>query len=97
MTIQDLTDNRDRIIKNINFQSKSKGAIVGIMNKMVARLISNSNLQAQKATMGNIDKLTRSCTESWIKYDDKTVYSKNENDEFNEKRRLENLPSSCRA
>lgn len=96
MTITDLTGNRDRIIRNVNFQTRSKGALLGVMTKMAARLVASPDLQSQKATMANIDKLTRACTESWIKYDDKAVYTRNENDEFNEKRRLENLPSSCR-
>jgi len=96
MTTQDLTTNRDRIIRNINYQTTNKGAVIGVMTKMVVWLNAKSDLQDQKATMANIDKLTRACILSWIKYDDKTVYTKNQNDEFNEKKRLDSLPSSCR-
>jgi hypothetical protein len=73
MTLQDLTNNRDRIIRNIQFQMSGDSAarkqmVIPIMTKMVA-FLNNAKYSEMKPTMANIDKLTKSATESWIKYD----------------------------
>lgn len=66
MTTQDLTNNRDRIIRKINSQiTKSTSEnIKSVMVKMIAMLPQFEN---EKATMANIDKLTMKATLSYIK------------------------------
>lgn len=69
MTLQDLTENRDRIIKNIKRQvvySNANDAVKGVMTKMVA-FLGREEYSAMKATKANIDKLTAACVKSWIK------------------------------
>jgi len=73
MNLQDLTENRERIMKNIKKQSSEKEAIVGVMNKMVAWLNSREDIQEMKPTMGNVDKFTSMCIASWIKNDYKPI------------------------
>ena len=57
MTTQDLTANRDRIIRKINSQitKATNDNIKAVMTKMIAMLPLFAN---EKATMANIDKLT---------------------------------------
>lgn len=66
MTIQDLTANRDRIIRKIKCQITlaTTDNISGVMTKMVAML---PQFAGEKATMSNIDKLTTKATLSYIK------------------------------
>lgn len=66
MKIQDLTDNKERIIRKINSQiTKSTSEnIKAVMTKMVAML---PQFESEKATMANIDKLTMKATLSYIK------------------------------
>lgn len=66
MTIQDLTENRDRIISKINFQitKATNENVKAVMSKMIAMLPQFEN---EKATMSNIDKLTMKATLSYIK------------------------------
>ena len=66
MTTQDLTNNRDRIIRKINSQitKATNDNIKSVMIKMIAMLPQFEN---EKATMANIDKLTMKATLSYIK------------------------------
>jgi hypothetical protein len=66
MTTQDLTKNRDRIIRKINSQitKATSENIKAVMTKMVAML---PQFESEKATMANIDKLTMKATLSYIK------------------------------
>ena len=66
MTTQDLTNNRDRIIRKINSQitKATSENIKAVMTKMVAML---PQFESEKATMANIDKLTMKATLSYIK------------------------------
>lgn len=66
MTTQDLTNNRDRIIRKINSQvtKATSENIKSVMVKMIAMLPQFEN---EKATMANIDKLTMKATLSYIK------------------------------
>lgn len=66
MKLQDLTDNRDRIIRKINSQitKATSENIKAVMTKMVAML---PQFESEKATMANIDKLTMKATLSYIK------------------------------
>lgn len=66
MTTQDLTNNRDRIIRKINSQitKATSENIKVVMTKMVAML---PQFESEKATMANIDKLTMKATLSYIK------------------------------
>lgn len=66
MTIQDLTNNKARIIKKIQSQITLATAenIKSVMTKMVAMLPQFVN---EKTTMGNIDKLTIKATLSYVK------------------------------
>ena len=66
MTTQDLTANRDRIIRKINSQitKATNDNIKAVMTKMIAMLPLFAN---EKATMANIDKLTMKATLSYIK------------------------------
>lgn len=95
MTIQDLTNNRDRIIKKIKFQSNAAD-VKAVMIKMVAWIGSRKDISAMKPTMGNVDKFTKMATDSWLKNDWKPVMSKNEYQAFEEKRKMDSLPSSLR-
>ena len=67
MTIQDLTNNRDRIIRKINFQitKATSENIKSVMVKMIAMLPQFEN---EKATMANIDKLTMKAITNYLKY-----------------------------
>ena len=66
MTTQDLTNNRDRIIRKINSQitKANNDNIKSVMIKMIAMLPQFEN---ERATMANIDKLTMKATLSYIK------------------------------
>ena len=66
MTTQDLSANRDRIIRKINSQitKATNDNIKAVMMKMIAMLPQFAN---EKATMSNIDKLTMKATLSYIK------------------------------
>lgn len=66
MTTQDLTNNRDRIIRKINSQitKATSENIKAVMTKMVTML---PQFESEKATMANIDKLTMKATLSYIK------------------------------
>lgn len=66
MTTQDLTKNRDRIIRKINYQitKATSENIKSVMTKMVTML---PQFESEKATMANIDKLTMKATLSYIK------------------------------
>lgn len=67
MTLQDLTDNRDRIIRKIKFQITlaTSENIKSIMSKMVAIL---PQFYAEKPTKANIDKITMKAITAYIKY-----------------------------
>jgi len=73
MTLQDLKNNRERIIKNIKKQTSADNAIKEVMVKMIVWLNGREDIQEMKATMANIDKFTSMVTFSWIKYDFKPV------------------------
>ena len=66
MKLQDLTDNKERIIRKINSQITKANSenIKAVMTKMVAML---PQFESEKATMANIDKLTMKATLSYIK------------------------------
>jgi glucokinase len=68
MTIQDLTNNKSRIVKIINYQitKATQQNIKSVMVKMVAML---PQFADDKATMSNIDKLTMKAISSYLKYD----------------------------
>lgn len=68
MNIQDLTNNRDRIISKIKFQISlaTEENIKSVMAKMVAMLPLFIN---DKATKANIDKLTTKALISYLKHD----------------------------
>lgn len=94
MTTQDLTNNKERIIKKIKFQITLANAenIKGVMTKMVAML---PQFADDKATMANIDKLTMKATLSYIKYD--KVSTKEQSDLLNiriEENKKSSMPSS---
>lgn len=67
MTIQDLTKNKERIIKKINYQITyaTKQNVLDVMNKIVA-IMGTDNLE--KPTMANIDKLTMNAINYYIKF-----------------------------
>lgn len=67
MTLQDLTDNKTRIVSKINFQitKATSENIKAIMTKMVAMLPQFEN---EKATKANIDKLTMKAITNYLKY-----------------------------
>ena len=69
MTTQDLTTNRDRIIKKIKSQTSNPLAVKGVMTKMVNWLSSREDIKSMKPTMANIDKFTVMVTLNWIKVD----------------------------
>lgn len=94
MTTQDLSNNRGRIIKKIKFQITlaTSDNIKGVMTKMVAIL---PQFEGQKATMGNIDKLTMKAIDLYIKYDKVNTSTQNIAIDRNlEIKRSESLPSS---
>lgn len=94
MKTQDLTNNKERIIKNIRFQITlcTNDNIKGVMNKMIAMLPQFEN---EKATMKNIDKLTAKATASYIKYDKVNTSIQNDKIDANlEIKRNQSLPSS---
>lgn len=69
MTTSDLSKNRDRIIRKINYQTNEAGAIRGVMTKMVKWLETREDIQTMTPTMKNIDKFTFMCINSWLKND----------------------------
>lgn len=73
MTLQDLTNNRDRIIKKIKSQCSDPVAVKEVMTKMISWLNSREDIQSMKPTMSNIDKFTSMTTLSWLKNDYKPV------------------------
>lgn len=94
MTTQDLTNNRERIIKNIKWQITlaTKENISGVMTKMVNMLPQFSD---EKPLMKNIDKLTFKAIESYIKHDIQFTRLQKDTIETNmETRRKESLPSN---
>jgi hypothetical protein len=94
MQTSDLTKNKERIIKKIKTQITlaTKENILGVMNKMVAML---PQFADDKATMGNIDKLTIKATLSYIKHDLVfTKYQSNVIDARLEENRNASLPSN---
>lgn len=73
MTIQDLTANRARIIRNIQAQmtidaAAKQSMVKPVMNKMIA-FLNREDYSTMSPTMKNIDKLTYHATTSWIKHD----------------------------
>lgn len=76
MTTQDLTNNKERIIKNIKSQITlaTSENIKGVMVKMLAML---PQFSSEKATMKNIDKLTMKATLSYIKFDKVNTINQN--------------------
>lgn len=95
MTLQDLTENRDRIIKNIKRQvvySNANDAVKGVMNKMVA-FLGREEYSAMTATKANIDKLTAVCIKSYIKTGMNASITQEWLNHIEEKRNSE-LPSS---
>lgn len=90
MTLQDLTNNRERIIKKIQYQMTGDAAarqsmIKPVMTKMVAYL-NREDYKSMKPTMGNIDKLTSVVTLSWIKYNYKPSMTQSEKEAFEDRR-----------
>jgi uridine kinase len=97
MTTQDLTDNRDRIIKNIKRQGVAKMEdIKGVMLKMV-QFLNRADYSQMRPMMKNIDKLTDECARSYIKYDMDHSMTTNERDDFLREIKMKNLSSSLRA
>lgn len=96
MTIKDLTNNKERIIKNIKFQITlaTQENIKAVMTKMVAML---PQFADSKATMKNIDVLTNKATLSYIKYGHThNANQANAVDQALEAKRMDSLPSSLR-
>jgi len=94
MTLQDLTNNKERIIKKIKFQitMATTNNIKDVMEKMVAML---PQFESEKPTMSNIDKLTSKATLSYIKNGLKfTQEQANRIDEVLEQKRKDSLPSN---
>lgn len=94
MTIQDLTNNKARIIKNIRFQITgcTQDNIKAVMAKMVAML---PQFELEKPTMKNIDALTNKATLSYIKYGIQFTQSQSEMIDANiEVKRSESRQSS---
>lgn len=90
MTLQDFTNNRERIIRKI--QSKMNGdsaarqfMVKAVMTKMVSYL-NREDYKSMKPTMANIDKLTLLVTLSWIKYDYKPSMTQSEKEAFEDRR-----------
>jgi hypothetical protein len=73
MTLQDLKNNRDRIIRNIMNQSSEEAAISGVMNKMSSWLNSREDIKNMNPGKANIDKFTAMAITHWIKNDYKPV------------------------
>lgn len=67
MTTQDLSNNKERIIRNIKKQITgcTKNNVVDVMNKMISLL---PQFEDKKPLMKNIDELTYKATISYIKY-----------------------------
>jgi hypothetical protein len=96
MTTQDLTDNRNRIINNINKNITRATAdnIKAVMIKMVAML---PQFATDKPTKSNIDKLTNKAITSYIKYNHNfTTEQANEVDAAYRLKQLDSRPSSLR-
>ena len=95
MTLQDLTNNRDRIIRRIKSQitMATSENIKSVMVKMIAMLPQFEN---EKSTMANIDKLTMKATLSYIKSGIKFTETQKQviADNYEAKQR-ESRPSSC--
>lgn len=92
MTVQDLKENRDRIIKAVKNQNAD---LKWTMEKLVT-MVEWPDYINEKPLMKNIDKMTAKAIDLFFKNGYNRSYTKDQMDEFNEKRRLENLPSSCR-
>lgn len=88
MTLQDLKDNRDRIIKVIRWQSK-EADIKAVMSKMLIWLNNRQDIKDMKATKANVDKFANMVTISWIKNDWKPVIDHDKMEEELEKRKRE--------
>lgn len=90
MTTQDLTNNRERIVKKIKSQISlaTKEQIIDVMKKMVAMLPQFEN---EKPLMKNIDKLAIKATLNYIKHG--MVFT-NAQSEASQKRIEENKNSS---
>ena len=67
MTIQDLKNNRERVIKAINYQTTMPNAVKEVMEKMVKWLEIREDIKLMKGTKSNIDKFTTMAINSWIK------------------------------
>lgn len=96
MTIQDLTNNRERIIKKVKFQITlaTQENIKGVMSKMIAFL---PQYEGQKPLMKNIDKLTMRAIESYIKHEKVNTDAQNAAIDANiEMKKMESMPSSLR-
>jgi hypothetical protein len=85
MTTQDLSNNKERIIKKIKSQISlaTQENIKSVMVKMIAMLPQFDN---EKATMANIDKLTIKATLSYIKND--KVSTSNQKNDFEIRREI---------
>ena len=96
MTTQDLKDNKSRIIAKIRYQQITEmSEISKVMSRMLTIVEKNDTFKAAKATMANVDKLTKIAIEDFFKYD----YVMTEKFDFAERMRenaMKNLPSSMR-
>ena len=76
MTLTNLTENRERIMKAIAGQFSCpvdrNAHVKAVMAKMVKWLELRKDIQDMKATKANIDKFTSMATASYIKNDYKT-------------------------
>lgn len=96
MTTQDLKDNRDRIIKSIKFQEITD---VTEISKVMSRMIQMLNwdrFSEAKATMKNIDQLTKEAISAYFKNDYNESMTANEFEEYRREQTRKNLPSSMR-
>lgn len=94
MTTQDLTNNRDRIVKKIKSQISlaTKEQIIDVMKKMVAML---PQFADEKPLMKNIDKLAIKATLSYIKHGKVNTAQQNEYlDRRIEENKRQSMPSS---
>lgn len=96
MTTQDLKDNKSRIIAKIRYQQITEmSEISKVMSRMLTIVEKNETFKAAKATMANVDKLTKLAIEDFFKYD----FVLTEKFDFAERMRenaMKNLPSSMR-
>jgi predicted transcriptional regulator YdeE len=93
MTTQDLKDNRDRIIKSIKFQQITE--ISKVMSRMI-EMLNWSRFNDAKATMKNIDQLTKEAISAYFKNDYNESMTANEFEEYRREQTRKNLPSSMR-